>query len=84
MKFKYKNINSILDEKSHKVNEKLENIIFKILSKILIVIIFFHQYILEYYFFGIYGFIYYSMGLFSKNGQFSSIYIDTLHKIIFT
>jgi len=79
MKFKYKNINSILDEKSHKANEKLENIIFKILSNILIMIIFFHQYILEYYFFGIYGLIYYSIGLFSKNGQFSSIYVDTLH-----
>ena len=79
MKFKYKNINSLLDEKSHKVNEKLENIIFKILSKMLLVIIFFHQYILEYYFFSVYGFIYYAMGLFSKNGQFSSIYVDTLH-----
>ena len=84
MKFKYKNINSILDEKSHKVNEKLENMIFKILSKILIVIIFFHQYILEYYFFGVYGFIYYSMGLFSKNGQFSSIYVDTLHNDLYS
>lgn len=33
MKFKYKNINSILDEKSHKVNEKLENMIFQNIIK---------------------------------------------------
>lgn len=84
MKYKYKNINSILEEKSHKINEKLENIIFKIISNILFVIIFFHQYILEYYFFGVYGFIYYSMGLFAKNGQFSSIYVDSLHNDLYS
>ena len=62
-----RNIKNILDEKVKKRNEKMEEIVFKIISYIFIVIIFFHHYILEYYFFGIYGFIYYLIGIFDKN-----------------
>ena len=79
MKMKYRNIKNILDEKINKRNEKLEEIVFKIIAFILIAIIFFHHYILEYYFFGIYIFIYYQIGIFDKNGQFSEIYAETLY-----
>ena len=47
MKIKYEKINSLIQEKMEKTNEKLENIIFKIISYINITIIFFHQYILN-------------------------------------
>jgi hypothetical protein len=79
MKIKYQNINSLIQEKMENNNEKIEEIFFKIIAYIEIVILFFHQYILEYYFFGFYGFIYYKMGIFSKNGSSSKIYIDTLN-----
>ena len=79
MNIKYRNIKNILDEKVNKRNEKLEEIVFKIISYIFIVIIFFHHYILEYYFFGVYIFIYYQIGIFGKNGQFSDIYAETLY-----
>ena len=79
MKIKYGNISSLKEEKMNKANEKIEEILCKIISYFLMIIVFFHQYILEYYFFGFYGFIYYQNGLFSKNGQFSDIYVETLH-----
>ena len=63
MKYKYKKITSIIDEKSYGTNEKLENILFKIVSYINFVIIFFNQYFLEYILFGIFGFIYNQIGL---------------------
>jgi flagellar biosynthesis protein FlhB len=75
MKIKYQNINSLIQEKMENNNEKIEEIFFKIIAYIEIVILFFHQYILEYYFFGFYGFIYYKMGIFSKNGTSSKIYL---------
>ena len=78
MKMKYRNIKTILDEKTNKRNEKLEEIVFKYITYISIAILFFHHYILEYYFFGIYVFIYYQIGIFDKNGQFSEKYADTL------
>ena len=78
MNIKYRNIKNFLDEKVYKRNEKLEEIVFKIITYIYIAIIFFHHYILEYYFFGIYGFIYYLIGIFGKNGQFSEKYTETL------
>ena len=68
MKYKYKKITSIIDEKSYGTNEKLENILFKIVSYINFVIIFFNQYFLEYILFGIFGFIYNQIGLTSKIG----------------
>ena len=80
IKMKYKNINSLIDEKMEQNNEKIDNILFKIISYINITLVFFHQYILEYYSFGIYGFIYYQIGLFSKKGIFSNNYINTLHE----
>ena len=83
MKIKYQKINSLFKEKMEKTNEKLENIFFKIISYINITIIFFHQYILEYYFFGIYGFIYYQMGLFSKNETSSSIYAEKINEELY-
>ena len=79
MKIKYEKITSLIEEKMYKTNEKLEEFLCKIISYIFMTIIFFHQYILEYYLFGFYGFIYYQNGLFSKNGQFSDIYIESLH-----
>ena len=79
IKIKYQNKKSLIEEKMEKNNEKLEKILFTFISYIHLTIIFFHQYILEYFFFGIYGFIYYKIGIFSKNGTFSSKYIDTLH-----
>ena len=68
MKYKYKNIYSIIDEKAYGTNEKFEEIIFKIFSYCAIFIDFFHQYILEYYSFGIYAFIYSKLGITSKIG----------------
>jgi hypothetical protein len=79
MKIKYQKINSLKEEKMNKTNENIEEILCKIIAYFLIIIVFFHQYILEYYFFGFYSFLYYKNGLFSKNGQFSNIYIETLH-----
>ena len=79
MKIKYQKINSLKEEKMNKTNENIEEILCKIIAYFFIIIIFFHQYILEYYFFGFYSFLYYQSGLFSKNGQFSDIYIETLH-----
>ena len=79
MKIKYQKINSLKEEKMNETNENIEEILCKIIAYFLMIIIFFHQYILEYYFFGFYSFIYYQNGLFSKNGQFSDIYIETLH-----
>ena len=77
MNYKYKDINSIIDEKAHGTNENYENKIFKILSFISIFLIFFHQYILEYYSFGIYGFIFNQIGIISKLGV-SSYYSNSL------
>ena len=81
MKIKYQNIKTLIQEKmnkTNKINTNIEEIIFKIISYFYLIIIFFHQYILEYYFFGLYSFIYYQIGLFSKNKTISSIYIDSL------
>ena len=68
MRYKYKNISSIIDEKAHCTNEKFEEIIFKILSFCSIFFTFFHQYIIEYYSFGIYAFIYSQIGITTKIG----------------
>lgn len=83
MKIKYRNIKTILDEKINKTNEKLEENVFRIITYIFVAIIFFHQYILEYYFFGIYCFIFNLIGIFGKNGQFSEIYVDTLQNDLY-
>ena len=77
MKYKYKNITSIIDEKAHGTDEIFEEKIFKILSSISTVFIFFHHYIIEYYSFGIYAFIYSQIGITSKIGV-SKHYSTTL------
>ena len=79
LKIKYKNIQSLIQEKMAKSNENVEIILFKIISYFNFALVFFHQYILEYFYFGIYGFIYYKIGIFSKNGTFSNKYVETLH-----
>ena len=77
MRKKYKKINSILDEKIYCTDEKFERIIFKIISYITIILIFFHQYIFEYYSFGIYTFIFYQLGITTKAGV-SKYYVEKL------
>ena len=79
MKYKYKDISSIIDEKAHGTNEHFEELIFKIFSYISMFVIFFHQYVLEYYCFGIYGFIYSQVGFTSKIG-ISKFYSNNLDK----
>ena len=79
MKIKYQSIKTLIQEKMDETNKIIEEILFKIISYIYLTIIFFHQYILEYYFFGFYSFIYYQIGLFSKNGIVPNNYIETLH-----
>ena len=79
LKIKYSKINSLIEEKMEKINEKIEKNLFNVISFIYLIILFFHQYILEFYFFGFYSFIYYQMGVFSKNGTFSKVYTDSLH-----
>ena len=71
MRYKYINITSIMDEKAHGTNENFENILFKILSYFALFFIFFNQYILEYYFFGVFAFIYNQLGITSKIGVVS-------------
>ena len=68
MRYKYKNITSIIEEKSYGTNEKLENILFKIVAYLNFIFIFFNQYYLEYMFFGIFGFIYNQIGITTKTG----------------
>ena len=84
LKIKYKNINSLIQEKISKNSEKLEIILFKIIAYFNCILVFFHQYILEYFFFGIYSFFYYKIGVFSKNGIFPSKYADNLHDELYT
>ena len=81
MHSRYKNVRTLIGEKmkEKEIKIKVEEILFKIISYISLIIVFFHQYIIEYYSFGVYGFVYYQMGLFAKNGNFPSIYIDDLH-----
>ena len=74
MKIKYGKIKTLIQEKIEKINEEIEKTIFNIIGFIYMIVLFFHQYILEYYFFGFYAFIYYQIGLFSKSGAFSNIY----------
>ena len=80
VKFKYSKIKNLMGEKTKKESEKVERTLFRVITSFYFIFVFFHQYILEYYFFGFYAFIYYQMGVFSKNGSFSSIYIDNLHE----
>ena len=82
---RYKNVRTLIGEKTKMEDSKIkiEEILFKIISYISLIVVFFHQYIIEYYSFGIYGFIYYQAGVFAKNGNFPSIYIDDLHKDLY-
>ena len=66
MRFTYKNISSIMDEQAQSINKNIERILYKILSYVTSFLIFFHQYIVEYFAFGIYGFIYNELGISSK------------------
>ena len=61
MKAKYIKVSSLKDYKIQNIgkNRKIENTLFKFISYIFIIIIFFRQYILEYYFFAIYSFFIY-------------------------
>ena len=77
MRYKYKDISSIIDEKAHGTNEKFEDIIFKILSYCSIFLTFFHHYIIEYYSFGIFAFIYDQLGIATKIGT-SEKYTSTI------
>ena len=85
MKARYKNVKTLYNEKFKKITAyiKFEEIIFKIISYYFLIIIFFHQYIIEYYSFGLYAFIYYKMGIISKVGKFPELYIDTLNNILY-
>ena len=85
MKARYKNVKNLYNEKFKEINSnnKLEEIAFKIVSFSLLLISFFHQYIIEYYFFGFYGFFYHKLGIFNKMGKFPDIYIDNLHDELF-
>ena len=78
MKYKYKNITSIIEEKSYGTNEKLENILFKMVAYINFIFIFFNQYFLEYTFFGIFGFIYNQIGITTKTGPENKKYANYL------
>ena len=85
MKARYKNVRTLIIEKYKSINKniKREENLFKIISYIILCIVFFHQYIIEYYFFGLYSFIYYNMGIFNKIGQFPDIYVQNLHDDLF-
>jgi len=85
MKARYKNVRTLIIEKYKSINKniKREENLFKIISYIILCIVFFHQYIIEYYFFGLYSFIYYHMGIFNKIGQFPDIYVQNLHDDLF-
>ena len=85
MKARYKNVKTLYNEKFKEINSSinLEEIAFKIVSFSLLLIVFFHQYIIEYYLFGFYGFIYYNFGIFNKMGKFPDTYIDSLHDELF-
>jgi len=85
MHSRYKNVHSLIGEKMKNKEKKIkvEEILFKIITYISVFVVFFHQYIIEYYSFGVYGFIYYQTGLFTKNGNFPSIYVDDLHKNLY-
>ena len=48
-------------------NSKIEKILFKLITYIFFLIVFFHQYILEYYIFGFLGYILNLFGLFKRN-----------------
>ena len=52
MKIKYGKIKTLIQEKIEMINEEIEKTIFNIICFIYITILFFHQYILEYYFLG--------------------------------
>ena len=78
IRIKYAKVSSLIEEKMDNYKDKKEIILFKILSLFNIIIIFFHQYILEYYFFGIYAFIYYQLDIFSKNKTLPTIYKETI------
>ena len=71
MKKKYYNKNAIsaTDKKIKKINQntKIEKNFFKYLTYILFLIIFFHQYIIEYYFFGFFGYLFNQFGLIETN-----------------
>ena len=85
MHSRYKNVRTLIGEKTRMEDTKIkiEEILFKIISYISLFIVFFHQYIIEYYAFGVYGFIYYQAGVFTKNGNFPNFYIDDLHKDLY-
>ena len=85
MKARYKNVSSLVNEqfKRININIKLEENLFKIISYFMLFVVIFHQYIIEYYFFGFFGIIYYYLGIFSKKDQFPDIYIDNLHENLY-
>ena len=78
IRIKYKKNNSLIKEKMNNTTEKTEKFLFIIISYFHIAIVFFHQYLLEYYSFGIYLFIYYQFGIFSKKKAINDIYKNTL------
>ena len=68
-KYYHKKSISITEKKINKLNNnsKFEKNFFKILTYIFFIIVFFHQYIIEYYIFGFLGYILNYLGSFSSN-----------------
>ena len=89
-KYYYKNSLSSIDKKIKRINNnsKFEKILFKCVSYIFFLIVFFHQYIIEYFIFGIIGSCLYNFGILdsesfntSVNNDYS-IYINSYFKNI--
>ena len=85
--YSYKNINNRINKKILKINNnsKFEKIYIKIMTYIFFLICFFHQYIIEYYFFGFFGHILYFVGLFDSDTfvfLVNSIYIKSIGEYI--
>ena len=67
----------IINQKIKKISvNKIQKIIFKLISYIFFLIVFFHQYITEYYFFGFLGHILYKFGLFNDTSNPRVMEID--------
>ena len=92
MRKKYYNKNSLssIDKKIKRINNKskFEKLLFKFLSYFFFLIVFFHQYIIEYLIFGIIGSFLYILGILesesfntSSNSEYS-IYINSFYKNI--
>ena len=85
MKVKFKNITTLYDYTIADINrnKKLEDNLYQIISFILIIIIFTHQYIVEYLFFGVYFYFFYLLGEFSDDNIQNNNYNKTIYNELY-